>query len=132
MSIGTIWSSSPWMIKVGTSNFFRSSVKSVSEILYALVTVLVAAHHGLHAPGIFFDGPGHEGRRGARLETLDYLQPFPVGFVWLILMGQKIEMARKLCRNNRLQRPIASSLSAKLQGDARGAYSPSLFANILL
>ena len=30
-SIGTIWSSSPWMISVGTSNFFEVSVKSVSE-----------------------------------------------------------------------------------------------------
>ena len=29
--IGTIWSSSPWMISVGTSIFFRSSVVSVSE-----------------------------------------------------------------------------------------------------
>src|SRR5262249_27362712 len=29
--MGTIWSSSPCMIRVGTSNFFRSSVKSVSE-----------------------------------------------------------------------------------------------------
>ena len=29
--IGTIWSSSPCRISVGTSNFFRSSVKSVSE-----------------------------------------------------------------------------------------------------
>ena len=29
--IGTIWSSSPCMTSVGTSNFFRSSVKSVSE-----------------------------------------------------------------------------------------------------
>ncbi|MNU10556.1 hypothetical protein D3C72_2577710 [compost metagenome] len=30
-SIGTIWSSSPWTMSVGRSNFFRSSVKSVSE-----------------------------------------------------------------------------------------------------
>jgi hypothetical protein len=30
-AIGTIWSSSPWMISVGTSNFLRSSVMSVSE-----------------------------------------------------------------------------------------------------
>src|ERR671933_1973677 len=30
-TIGTIWLSLPWMIRVGTSNFFRSSVKSVSE-----------------------------------------------------------------------------------------------------
>ena len=29
--IGTIWSSSPCMTSVGTSNFLRSSVKSVSE-----------------------------------------------------------------------------------------------------
>ena len=29
--IGTIWSSSPWMISVGTSIVFRSSVRSVSE-----------------------------------------------------------------------------------------------------
>ena len=29
--IGTIWSSSPCRISVGTSNFFRSSVVSVSE-----------------------------------------------------------------------------------------------------
>src|SRR5690242_21427583 len=29
--IGTIWSSSPCRISVGTSNFFRSSVRSVSE-----------------------------------------------------------------------------------------------------
>ena len=29
--IGTIWSSSPWRMSVGTSNRFRSSVKSVSE-----------------------------------------------------------------------------------------------------
>ena len=29
--IGTIWSSSPWTIRVGTSNFLRSSVKSVAE-----------------------------------------------------------------------------------------------------
>src|ERR1035438_5351512 len=28
---GTIWSSSPCMMRVGTSNFLRSSVKSVSE-----------------------------------------------------------------------------------------------------
>jgi hypothetical protein len=31
MPMGTIWSSSPWMMSVGTSNFLRSSVKSVSE-----------------------------------------------------------------------------------------------------
>jgi hypothetical protein len=30
-SMGTTWSSSPWMIKVGTSNFLRSSVRFVSE-----------------------------------------------------------------------------------------------------
>src|SRR5260370_15713741 len=30
-AIGTIWSSSPWRTRVGTSNFLRSSVKSVSE-----------------------------------------------------------------------------------------------------
>ena len=30
-AIGTIWSSSPWRTRVGTSIFFRSSVKSVSE-----------------------------------------------------------------------------------------------------
>jgi hypothetical protein len=30
-SMGTIWSSSPWMIKVGTSIRCRSSVRSVSE-----------------------------------------------------------------------------------------------------
>ncbi len=31
MPLGTIWSSSPSMTRVGTSNFLRSSVKSVSE-----------------------------------------------------------------------------------------------------
>src|SRR5207247_9999884 len=30
-AIGTIWSSAPCRIKVGTSNFLRSSVRSVSE-----------------------------------------------------------------------------------------------------
>src|SRR5580692_1298883 len=30
-AMGTIWSSSPCMMRVGTSNLFRSSVKSVSE-----------------------------------------------------------------------------------------------------
>ena len=30
-AIGTIWSSSPWMMSVGTSIFRRSYVKSVSE-----------------------------------------------------------------------------------------------------
>src|SRR5216684_918987 len=30
-AMGTIWSSSPWRTNVGTSNFFRSSVRSVSE-----------------------------------------------------------------------------------------------------
>jgi hypothetical protein len=34
--IGTIWSSSPWAISVGTSNFFRSSVKSVSAAILNL------------------------------------------------------------------------------------------------
>jgi hypothetical protein len=29
--MGTIWSSSPWMIRVGISDLRRSSVKSVSE-----------------------------------------------------------------------------------------------------
>jgi len=29
--IGTIWSSSPWMISVGTSIAWRSMVRSVSE-----------------------------------------------------------------------------------------------------
>ena len=29
--MGTIWSSSPWMTRVGMSNFFRSARKSVDE-----------------------------------------------------------------------------------------------------
>jgi hypothetical protein len=51
--IGTIWSSPPCTISVGTSIFFKSSVKSVSEnALDAVVGVLVAGHHALHPEGI--------------------------------------------------------------------------------
>ncbi len=51
--IGTIWSSSPWMIKVGTSIFFRSSREvGLRERLDAVVAVLVAAHHSLRPPGL--------------------------------------------------------------------------------
>ena len=45
--IGTIWSSSPCMIRVGTSNFFRSSVKSVSENALMQSRTLEAGHHSL-------------------------------------------------------------------------------------
>jgi len=38
-SMGTIWSSSPWMVRVGTSIRLRSSVKSVSEKALTLIAV---------------------------------------------------------------------------------------------
>src|SRR5215467_2747596 len=48
-AMGTIWSSSPCSTSVGTSNFFRSSVKSVSENAYDCVKAF--SETGLHAPG---------------------------------------------------------------------------------
>jgi len=46
--IGTIWSSSPCRIKVGTSNFLRSSVVSVSE--KHRDAEVTGRHAGHHAP----------------------------------------------------------------------------------